>query len=210
MNEPTRLGRNDFEILSKSEPYDGFFTLSIYRIRHALYQGGVSAPLTREVLDHGEAVCCLPYDPVLDRVVLIEQFRAGPAAAGDPHPWMLEPVAGWREPGEAPESVARRESIEEAGLTIAELFEAPCFYPSPGGVAEYVRPYIGRVDLSDRPDGDAFHGLESEGEDIRIIALSLDEALALADAGQVKTGHALIVLYWLSRHRDRVRADWGV
>ncbi len=210
MAEPTHLSRENVEVLSKTTPYTGFFTLSAYEFRHALYQGGVSEPLRREVLEHGEAVCCLPYDPALDRVVLIEQFRAGPAAAGDPYPWMLEPVAGWREPSEAPESVAQRESAEEAGLTIEALFEAPAFYPSPGGVAEYVHAYIGRVDLSDRPDEDAFHGLESEGEDIRVIALALDDALALADAGRVKTGHALIMLYWLSRHRDRVRADWGV
>ena len=123
---------------------------------------------------------------------------------------MLEPVAGWRDPGETPEAVARRESMEEAGLTVTDLIEAPAYYPSPGGVAEFVETFIGRVDLSNRPEGDAFHGLDAEGEDIRVIALSLADALLLADNGRIKSAHGLIALYWLSRHRDRVRADWGV
>jgi len=81
------------EILDKTICYNGFFRIERYRLRHRLYSGAWSRELTRELFERGHAAAVLPYDPILDAVVLVEQFRIGALEApGDP--WLLEIVAG--------------------------------------------------------------------------------------------------------------------
>ena len=66
--------------------YKGFFKLTEVVLRHDLFEGGESPELRRELLDRHQAAAVLPYDPVRDEVVLIEQFRIG--AGDDPTgPW---------------------------------------------------------------------------------------------------------------------------
>ncbi len=65
------------QILDKTVCYDGFFRIERYRLCHALFRGGWSRELTRELFERGHAAAVLPYDPVLDAVVLVEQFRIG-------------------------------------------------------------------------------------------------------------------------------------
>ena len=101
-------------ILDKTVCYDGFFRIERYRLRHQLFRGGWSREITRELFERGHAAAVLPYDPLLDAVVLIEQFRIGALETpGDP--WLLEIVAGVIDkPDETPEDVVRREAVEEA------------------------------------------------------------------------------------------------
>ena len=92
-----------WSILDKKLLYRGFFTLKSFDLKHDLFDGGESKLLVRELLDRGQAAAVLPYDPVRDEVVLIEQFRIG--AYEDPTgPWLIEVVAGLREPGENTDS----------------------------------------------------------------------------------------------------------
>ena len=97
------------EILDKTVCYDGFFRLERYRLRHRLFSGAWSRVLTRELFERGHAAAVLPYDPALDVVVLVEQFRIG-ALEAPGSPWLLEIVAGVIDhPGETPEDVVRRQ-----------------------------------------------------------------------------------------------------
>lgn len=73
----------------------------------------------------------LTYDPVHDRVLLVEQFRAGPLARQEENPWRLEPIAGLIDRGETPEEAGLREAHEEAGLTLSRLELVARSYPSP-------------------------------------------------------------------------------
>src|SRR3546814_9874688 len=75
------------------------------------------------VFERNPVAGVLPYDPVQDAVVLLEQFRTGPMAAKDDNPWLIEIVAGIIEDGETPEDMARREATEEAGCTITDRSE---------------------------------------------------------------------------------------
>ena len=193
------------ELLEKSERYSGFFRINRYRLRHRLFAGGWSGVIEREVFERGHAVGVLPYDPVADSLVLIEQFRIGALAAGM-SPWLIEVVAGIIEEGEAPEEVARRETLEEAGLEIQALIPMCRYLVSPGGSSESVRLYCGRVD-SRRAGG--IHGLAEEHEDIRVDHLPYGEAMHLLEEGLVTNSVSLIALQWLALHRDRVRAAWA-
>jgi ADP-ribose pyrophosphatase len=53
------------------------------------------------------------------------------------------------------------------------------------------------------------HGLPEEHEDIRVVVKTLREIEAMLDAGAIENGHTLIALYWLLRHRDRLRRLWA-
>ena len=173
------MTRDDIEVDGKTRLYKGFFEMSLYKFRHRLFDGGWSKPMTREVFERDPVAAVLPYDPVRDRVVLLEQFRPGVMAAGHSNPWVVEVVAGIIENGETPEAMCHRAAVEEAGCTLGELVSISNFFPSPGGCTEYVYLYCGRVD-SDGLGG--IHGLDHEEEDIRVFVESTDAALRRVDA----------------------------
>lgn len=198
------MSRTDVEQISREVVYDGVFRLDRYRLRHRQFAGGFGRVLTREILERGRVAAVLPVDPDRDRVVLIEQFRPG-AWAADWEPWLLECVAGMIEPGETPEAMARREAREEAGCTITDLVPIATFLTSPGATTETVRLFCGRVD-SNGVGG--LHGLDGEGEDIRVCVVSVEDAVALLDAGRIVNAKAIIALQWMARHYDALKARW--
>jgi ADP-ribose pyrophosphatase len=160
--------------------------------------------IERELFVRHDAVCVLPYDPVRDEVVLIEQFRVGALGKTD-NPWLIEMVAGLIDKDEQPEEVARREALEEAGLELGELWPVSTYFPSPGGSNEQVHLFIGRCDSSGA--GGVF-GLEEEGEDIRADVWTLDEALAGVRDGRIDNAASIIALLWLALNRDEIRGAW--
>lgn len=198
----------DVEILRQENCYQGFFRLERYRLRHSLFAGGWSGEVVRECLERGHAAAVLPYDPVLDKVLLVEQFRIGAFTAGRP-PWLLEPVAGIVEPGESVEEVARRESVEEAGCELGRL-ECICDYiMSPGGCSESISLFCGEVDSSQLQSGGIF-GLDEEHEDIRLHVLDFAQAMDLLEAGRLGSATPIIALQWLALKRDWLRRRWGI
>lgn len=195
----------DVDILSTETCYQGFFRIDRYRLRHRLFKGGWSRPLTREVFERGHAVAVLPYDPQRDEVVLIEQFRIGALAAHD-HAWLLEIAAGIIEPGEDPLHVAHREVREETGCIIETLQPICTFYCSPGGTSETIALYCACVDAS---GCSGIHGLADEGEDIRVSAIPFSRAVELLEQGRLNSASIIIALQWLMQQRDRLRKEWG-
>ncbi len=193
------------EIETREVCHDGVFRLERYRLRHALFRGGMSAPLTRELFERGHAVAVLPYDPQADAVVLIEQFRVGALgrAAG---PWLLEIVAGVIDGDETPEAVARREAFEEAGVRLGRLERICRFYVSPGGTSESIHLFCGEVDA---PAAGGVHGLAEEGEDIRVFTEPADAALARLARGEIDSASPVIALQWLTLNRTRLRRAWA-
>ena len=191
-----------YEVMEESPVYRGFFNLSQYRLRHTLFGGGWSDPLIRELFHRGRCVAVIPYDPVTDQVLLIEQFRIG--AVGDkPVPWLVEIVAGAVESGEAPEEVARREAMEEAGCVLEELIVIGEFYTTPGGCSEKVSVFCGLVQGELR---EGIFGLVEEDEDIRVLVVALDEALAWLKSGIIDSAIPALALQWLALNRERLQA----
>jgi len=199
------MNRDDVELIAAETPFQGYFRIDRLSLRHKLFGGGMSRTLVREIFERGHAVACLPYDPNLDRVVLLEQFRPGPYAAGDTNPWLIEAVAGIVESGESNEDVVRREAVEEMGRPVTDLFHVVDLYPTPGGSTETIAVYVGRVD-ADGAEG--VFGHQEEGEDIRVFSLPLDEALDWFDSGRIINAGLVVPLLWLARNRNRLRALW--
>jgi ADP-ribose pyrophosphatase len=201
---PTPNSKRDVEVLERIIPYDGYFRIEAYRLRHRRFGGGWTEVMTRELFERGHAAVVLPYDPARDRVVLIEQFRIGAYAAGLA-PWMIEAVAGIIEPGETPAEVVRREALEEAGCAVTALEAIGTVMPSPGGSSEILHLYCGRVDSA---GVGGLHGLEHEHEDIRAFTLPLDAALERLARGEIVNGNAVMTLQWLALNRARLQVTW--
>lgn len=193
----------DVNVHKKERIFQRYFAMDGYQVSYKKFDGSETRIFDREIFerDH-DAIAVLPYDPVTDEVLLIEQFR--PGALRDPiSPWLIEIVAGMIDDGETPEQAAVREVKEETGLCITQkdLELVTAQYPSPGGCSEKVTIYIARVSLADT----ATHGgLDVEGEDIRVFKAKASDAFAQCGAnGYIKNAAALIALLTLQiRHND--------
>ena len=194
----------DVEILNTDTVYRGFFQMLKYRLRHRLFAGGWSEPLSRELFERGHAVVVLPYDPQCDQIVVLEQFRIG-ALQEKNGPWLLEFVAGMVEKGESIEQVAMREAEEEAGLQLLDMEKIAHCLVSPGGTSEALDIFCARVDCS---QVGGVHGLDSEHEDIRVSVLDWSEAEVLFEQGRFNSAGPLIAIQWLIMNRQRLRSEW--
>lgn len=198
-----RTGSGAVQVHAARPSHAGFFGVEVLDLTHGRFDGTTSPRIRREVFVVGDAVTVLPYDPVRDRVLLVEQFRTGPLGRGDPLPWQLEAIAGRIDPGETPEAAARREAVEEAGLHLGALEKVAEYYPSPGAVAEYLYSFVALCDL---PDGVAgVFGAEEEAEDIKGHLLSFDELLQVLATGEIGNAPLLLTVLWLQRERARLR-----
>lgn len=192
----------DVRLVDHRFAYVDFYGMEEARLQFRRHDGSMSPELDRSALMTGAAAVVLPYDPVLDAVLLVEQFRAPLYLSGDPAPWLWEPVAGLIDPGETPDQAAHRETMEEAGLTLRRLEKVGEAYSSSGSSSEYVHLYVGLADLA---GAEGFGGLASEGEDIRSRVLGFEALMDGVERHIYRDMPLLITALWLARHRDRLR-----
>jgi ADP-ribose pyrophosphatase len=190
--------------------WNGRFPLQQVTFTYRRFDGAQSGPLTWELWRRGRAAAMLPYDPVQDAVVLIEQFRLPGLAAGVP-PIMTEVPAGLCDGSETPDQTMRRELVEEIGLTADHMEEVGRFVLTAGGADETVTLFVGRVQApAAGPDGIVgTRGLVEENEDIRVLVRPASVAIADAVAGRYPNSVAAIALLWLGLQRDTLRARWA-
>jgi ADP-ribose pyrophosphatase len=194
----------EFKIINKEILYSGFFRMEKYCLQHTLYAGGWSAAINRELFVRGSCVAVLLYDPERDKVVLIEQFRAGAILQPD-RAWLVEIVAGAIEEGETAIEVAYRESIEEAGCEIQELIVINEFYTTPGGASERITLFCGKID-STQVGG--IHGLDHEDEDIWVRSVDFDEAYRMVESNEIESAIPIIAIQWLALNKEKIRQKW--
>ncbi|MBB1408436.1 NUDIX domain-containing protein [Pseudoalteromonas sp. SG44-17] len=197
----TKFTKQDVIIAPIKVLYNGFFKINLYQFEHALFAGGQSATIRREILERGDAVAVLPYDPVTDCILLIEQIRIG-AIKSKQSPWLLECIAGMTDGSTNYEDVVRREAFEEAGLVLSELEFMLSYLSSPGGTTERLYLYFAKTDLSQLQSG--VYGLATEGEDIKTHILSFDDAMARLATGEIDNAASVISLQWLALNRERI------
>ncbi|EOU9519910.1 ADP-ribose diphosphatase [Cronobacter turicensis] len=202
---PVTFTKNDVEIIARERLYRGFFSLDLYRFRHRLFNGEMSGEVRREIFERGHAAVLLPFDPVRDEVVLIEQIRIAAFDTSDT-PWLLELVAGMIEPGETVEEVARREAEEEAGLSVGRVKTFMSYLASPGGTSERLSLLVGEVDAT---TAQGIHGLADENEDIRVHVVSREQAYQWVEEGRIDNAASVIALQWLQLHYQALRNEWN-
>lgn len=189
----------NIQIEDLKREYLGFFALNQVDLKYPFFDNSTSGLKSRTILMGSEASLILPYDPILDKVLLVEQFRIGPFCRGDKAPWVYEPVAGMIEFGEKPEDAAKREVFEEAGIQVTNLVKINSGYPNPGEATTYFYNYIGIVDLSDYSPG--IYGVRDEGEDIRTHVIDFKEVLSWSISNKLRVLPLTTMVLWLALNK---------
>lgn len=184
------------EIISKQQLFKKFFFLiEEARLRHELYTGEMSPEMTRLSFNRGDSAAVILHDPLLDTVVMTEQFRYPTYTKG--MGWILEIPAGTIEAEELdnPTETLRRELVEEIGYRVADFRKIASFFVSPGGTSERIHLFYAAIRPEDKiAEGG---GLAAEGEDIRMVSMGLQEAIYKISTGEIVDAKTIIGLQWL-------------
>jgi ADP-ribose pyrophosphatase len=143
----------------------------------------------REVVEHRPAVCVVALDRD-DYVLLVRQYRLPAGEA------MVEIPAGSTDPDEDPAAAARRELAEETGYVPGKLAPLGGFYSAPGFLTEYLHLFLATDLREERRQAD-------EDEDVVVVRVPADEAIARAARGEYHDAKTLIGLLILGARRGR-------
>jgi nudix-type nucleoside diphosphatase (YffH/AdpP family) len=154
---------------------------------------------SRETYDRGNGATLLLYEPAHRTVVLTRQFRL-PAFVNGHHGMLIEAPGGLLEQA-SPEERIRAEVEEETGYrvqTVRKVYEA---FMSPGSVTEKVFFFVAEYAAATRVSKGG--GIASEGEDIEVLELPFDEALAMIQRGEIVDGKTIMLLQYAALHLFR-------
>ncbi|MGR3804840.1 NUDIX domain-containing protein [Marinibacterium profundimaris] len=193
----------DVELQARTLPYLNFFSVTEVNLRHRQFDGSMGPVINRAAIGVGDAAIVLPYDPVRDEVLLVQQFRAAPYIAGDTAPWTWEAPAGLVDPGESPETAAYREAEEEAKVRLSRLERVAGAYSSTGSSTEFSHIFVGIADLDGAGE---LGGLEAEGEDIHGEVMAFDAFFDDLQAGRFVNLQLVTAGLWLALNRERLRS----
>lgn len=169
------------QILERRLVYDGWYRFWVLRLR--LPDG---AEVERHLLDNGQAVAVLPYDPVRRVAMLITQPRTAVLVAGEPD--LLEAIAGNLD-GARPAERVLEEAMEEGGLRLATLEPVANIWPIPPVSTERVMLYLAPYGQGDRVGEGGGHA--DEHENIRVVEIALDTLHAMVMDGTLEDGKTL-------------------
>jgi nudix-type nucleoside diphosphatase (YffH/AdpP family) len=186
MTVSDRIRVNDVRLLS-----DNHYTLksTTFEWRRA---NGEWQTQRRETYDRGNGAVLLPYNLTRRSVVLVKQFRY-PAYVNGYDDLMIEAAAGLLD-NASPEARIRAEAEEETGYRLGEItwvFEA---FMSPGSVTEKLHFFIAEYEPGMRVS--AGGGIASEGEDIEVLELPIDRALAMIASGRIVDAKTIMLLQY--------------
>ena len=146
----------------------------------------------RETYDRGNAATVLPYNPAQRTVVLVRQFRY-PAYVNGYDDLMIEAAAGLLDDA-SPETRIRAEAEEETGYRLGAIRKIFEVFMSPGSVTEKLHFFVAEYEPDMRVGSGG--GLASEGEDIEVLEVKIDDALAMIADGRIVDGKTIILLQY--------------
>jgi nudix-type nucleoside diphosphatase (YffH/AdpP family) len=153
----------------------------------------------RETYDRGNGAVVLLYQPDARRVVLTRQFRF-PAYVNGHDGMLVEAAAGLLDDA-TPEERIRLEAEEETGYRIHDVRKVFEAFMSPGSVTEKLHFFIAEYDTSTKVGRGG--GLEGEGEDIEVVEVEFDDALAMIDRGEIVDAKTIMLLQYAALHLYR-------
>ncbi|KJC41492.1 GDP-mannose pyrophosphatase [Bradyrhizobium sp. LTSP885] len=193
MSISDRVRVKDVRVLSKAR-YLLTSTTFDYRRANGEWQTQI-----RETYDRGNGAVLLPYNLKTRTIVLVRQFRY-PAFANGYDDLLIEAAAGMLDDA-APEQRIRAEAEEEIGYRldhVRKVFEA---FMTPGAVTEKLHFFVAEYDATMRIG--AGGGLADEGEDIEVLELAIDEALAMISDGRIVDAKTIMLLQYAALHLFR-------
>ena len=172
---------------------DDWYTLKKYTF-DLQRQNGDWQRQSREVYDRGNGATILLYNREHRTVILTRQFRFPTYRNGYPG-YLIETAAGLLDNMDA-ESRIKAEAEEETGFRLANVQKVLEAFMSPGSVTEKLHFFIAEYTARDKVSTGG--GLASEGEDIEVLEMGFDEALAAIDSGAIVDGKTIMLLYYMA------------
>jgi nudix-type nucleoside diphosphatase (YffH/AdpP family) len=152
----------------------------------------------REAYDRGNGAVILLHDPDRSTVLLTRQFRWPAYANAHPDGMLIEACAGLLD-NDDPETAIRREVREETGVEVGEVRPLFAAYMSPGSVTERLHFYYASYASNQRRSEGG--GIADEGEDIEVVELGVDQALAMMGSGEIVDAKTIMLLQWFAMRR---------
>ena len=181
-----------FKILGKKIIHNGFFKMNEITLKYQKYDGKWSNEIKRELFGGAQVSAVLPYDPLKKEIILIQQFRPGTISKNFDN-YLNEIVAGIIDPGEKPETTAKRECMEETGCKVKKLIPIQGYFPAPGSSESFYHLFLAEIETF---VGQRILGLKTENEDILVKRYKISEIKKMLQNKQILNGLTLIALQW--------------
>ncbi|WP_270087046.1 GDP-mannose pyrophosphatase NudK [Sphingobacterium sp. SYP-B4668] len=169
-----------------------------YILRKITYQytkqDGTLQTQSREAYDRGNGATILLYNRIARTVILTRQFRLPTYVNGNDTGMLIETCAGLLDKENA-EDCIRRETEEETGYKVTDVRKVFEAYMSPGSVTEILHFFI--AEYSKEMKIHAGGGLEQEEENIEVLEIAIDEAMAMITDGHIKDGKTIMLLQYI-------------
>jgi len=161
-------------------------------LKYKKFDGSWSDDVKRELFTGAQVSAVLPYDPIKQEIILIQQFRPGTISKNVGN-YLEEIVAGIIDPGEDPQTAAKRECLEETGCEVKKLIPIQNYFPAPGSSESFYHLYLAEIETF---KGKRIMGLKTENEDILVKSYKISEVKNKLLNGKILNGLALIALQW--------------
>lgn len=186
----------DIKILSTTPLSDNWGKLDKVKYEVTLKDGSKQIQ-DREVYDRGNGAVILLYNREKKSVILTKQLRIPTWFNGNTDGMMIEACAGVLDK-DSPEECIRRETEEETGYTLDKVTKVMEVFMSPGSVTEIL--YFFTAAYSDVMKTGVGGGAENEQENIEVMELPFDKAIAMISSGEIKDAKTIILLQYASIH----------
>jgi nudix-type nucleoside diphosphatase (YffH/AdpP family) len=170
---------------------DNWYTLRKFTFTYRRGDGTAQRQ-EREAYDRGNGACILLYNKERGTILLTRQFRLPAFVNRHPDGMLLELPAGLLDDDD-PATAIRREAEEETGYRIAHVEEVLAPIMSPGSVTERLHLFVGEYGAADRVSAGGGHA--SEGEDIEVVEVTLDDALAMIARREIVDAKTILLIY---------------
>jgi len=146
--------------------------------------------------DRGNGATILLYNLEQRTVILTRQFRY-PAFVNGHSGMLIEAAAGMLDDA-SPEERIRAEAEEETGFRVFDVRRIFDAFMRPGSVTERLHFFVAAYTSGDKASGGG--GKAAEGEDIEVLEMPIDEALAGIGSGLIQDGKTIMLLQYAALH----------